>query len=109
MQEERVKIRLPNAREKLQTLFPEDNRGDIRIEFGPKSFKLQKAFLRLESAYFKKAFNANQQVLTIQQKFNVPASSLSPRTSPTSSSVSTASPSNSPAPKFSTTSPSSSS
>lgn len=34
MIEERIKIRLPNAREKLQSLFPEDSRGDIRIEFG---------------------------------------------------------------------------
>lgn len=34
MLDERIKIRLPNAREKLQSLFPEDSRGDIRIEFG---------------------------------------------------------------------------
>jgi hypothetical protein len=47
MSEDRVRIRLPNAREKLQSLFPEDNRGDVRIVFGKRSFKLQKAFLRL--------------------------------------------------------------
>ncbi len=47
MTEEKIKIRLPNAREKLQPLFPEDNRGDIKIIFGKKIFKLQKAFLRI--------------------------------------------------------------
>jgi hypothetical protein len=47
MTEDKIKIRLPNAREKLQSLFPEDSRGDIRIEFGERQFKLQKAFLRL--------------------------------------------------------------
>ena len=31
MHEDKIKIKLPNAREKLQTFFPEDPRGDIRI------------------------------------------------------------------------------
>lgn len=47
MIEEKMRLRLPNAREKLQTLFPEDPRGDIRLIFGKRQFKLQKAFLRL--------------------------------------------------------------
>jgi hypothetical protein len=47
MQDDKIKIRLPNAREKLQTLFPTDTRGDITIEFSERQFKLQKAFLRL--------------------------------------------------------------
>jgi hypothetical protein len=47
MSEEKMKLRLPNAREKLQGLFPDDPRGDIRIIFGKRVFKLQKAFLRL--------------------------------------------------------------
>lgn len=65
MHDGHIKIRLPNAREKLQTFFPEDPRGDIKIEYGSKQFKLQKAFLRLESSYFKKAFTSNQVVLSI--------------------------------------------
>ena len=47
MQEDKIKIKLPNAREKLQQFFPEDPRGDIKIDYGNKHFKLQKAFLRL--------------------------------------------------------------
>jgi hypothetical protein len=69
MSDEKVKIRLPNAREKLQSLFPEDNRGDVRIVFGKKSFKLQKAFLRLESGYFKRTFAQPTEVLEIKQDF----------------------------------------
>jgi hypothetical protein len=56
MSEEKIKLRMPNAREKLQALFPEDVRGDVRIVCGKRQFKLQKAFLRLESAFFKRSF-----------------------------------------------------
>jgi hypothetical protein len=84
MSEDKIRIKLPNAREKLQPLFPEDNRGDIRIVFGKKSFKLQKAFLRLESGYFKKTFAQNTETLEIKQPFNVPLHPLRKHTSPTS-------------------------
>ena len=92
MHDERIKIKLPNAREKLQNLFPEDNRGDIKIEFQGRNFKLQKAFLRLESTYFKKAFTSNQVTLTINEKFNVLSPSHSLTILPMSLSVFTVSP-----------------
>lgn len=69
MSEDKIKIRLPNAREKLQPLFPEDNRGDVRIVFGKRSFKLQKAFLRLESGFFKKTFAQPTEILEVKQDF----------------------------------------
>jgi hypothetical protein len=51
-----IRLKIPTARSKLQGSFPEDPRGDIKIIIGKKVLKLQKAFLRLESAYFKKRF-----------------------------------------------------
>lgn len=72
MSEEKITIRLPNAREKLLTHFPQDNRGDIRIIIGQKMFKLQKAFLRLESGYFKKIFaQQTADMIEIKEPFNV--------------------------------------
>jgi hypothetical protein len=47
MSEDKIRIRLPNARDKLQQFFPEDIRGDVKIIYGKSSFKLQKPFLRL--------------------------------------------------------------
>lgn len=84
MMDEKIKIRLPNAREKLQPLFPDDNRGDIKIQFGKKSFKLQKAFLRLESAFFKRTFSQTNEILEIKQDFNVAPPLPRKITSPTS-------------------------
>lgn len=84
MIDEKIKIRLPNAREKLQPLFPDDNRGDIKIQFGKKSFKLQKAFLRLESAFFKRTFSTTNEILEIKQDFNVTFNPLRKPTSRTS-------------------------
>jgi hypothetical protein len=40
-------LKIPTARSKLQSSFPEDPRGDIKIIIGKKVLKLQKAFLRL--------------------------------------------------------------
>ena len=54
MEVEKIKLKFAHAREKLQSLFPDDSRGDVKIVQGKKTYKLLKAFLRLESAYFKR-------------------------------------------------------
>ena len=54
MSEELVSIRIPTAREKLKSQFPEDPRGDFTLIFKSKVFRLQKPYLRLDSGFFKK-------------------------------------------------------
>lgn len=64
-----ITIKIPKAREKLQVHFPEDPKGDLRLVFKSKSFNLQKAYLRLESGYFKRACTPTTNLLEIKENF----------------------------------------
>ena len=49
-----------NSNGKLLSMFPEDPHFDFTIEFNNKSYKLQRAYLRLETDFFEgraKVFN----------------------------------------------------
>lgn len=66
MNEDCIQIRIPNAREKLKACFPQDPKGDIRLVFKSKVFNLQKAYLRLESGYFKRVCSPGTNLLEIK-------------------------------------------
>lgn len=42
-----IKISIPTSSDKLKQNFPEDPKGDIQLIFKNKTYKLQKAHLRL--------------------------------------------------------------
>ena len=71
MSEEIVSMRIPTTREKLKVNFPEDPKGDFSLVFKSKVFKLQKAFLRLDSGYFKRICTSQTNILEIREDFNV--------------------------------------
>ena len=59
---------------KLEQYFPNDPYSDITIIFCSKNYKLQKAYLRLESDYFAESFEsetASSKLLLIGKKFEV--------------------------------------
>ncbi len=64
-------LKIPTAREKLLPNFPNDQRGDIKIIFKSKVFVLAKAYLRLESGYFKKVCGPNVTSDEIKENFSV--------------------------------------
>lgn len=50
-----IKLKIPTSNSKLQQNFPNDPKSDIIINFkNKKTFRLQKAHLRMESNYFMK-------------------------------------------------------
>lgn len=67
-----VVLKIPTTREKLLQNFPCDEaRGDIKIIFKSKVFNLCKAYLRLESNYFKKICSQPCPMVDIKENFNV--------------------------------------
>lgn len=70
-QEQKLRLKIPTARSKLQTSFPEDPKGDIKIIVGKKVFKLQKAFLRLQSSYFQRKLSPDISLLNIEDNLDV--------------------------------------
>ena len=71
MSEKTVCLRIPTAREKLQVNFPQDPKGDFKLVFQSNVFNLQKAYLRLESAYFKRVCTSKTNIHEIKEDFNV--------------------------------------
>ena len=71
MSDDCVTLKIPTAREKLKSGFPEDPKGDFRLVFKSKVFSLQKAHLRLESGYFKRVCTPNVNILEIKENFDV--------------------------------------
>ena len=65
-----VLIHIPETKEKLRPLFPEDPRSDIVIMHKGKSYLLRKVFLRLHSNYFKSSIGFNTESLEISKNFN---------------------------------------
>lgn len=64
-----VNLKIPTAREKLRTAFPNDPKGDFRLVFKSKVFSLQKAYLRLESGYFKRVCSPSINILEVKENF----------------------------------------
>ena len=60
-----VLIQIPESKQKMRVYFPEDPKGDITIIFKEGSYKLQKAFLRLYSNYFKTHISFTSNVLQL--------------------------------------------
>ena len=71
MSDDCIEIGLRSAPSKLKQVFPNDPKGDIQILYHGKSYKLQKAHLRLESHYFRKNLSMGRSILEIEADFKV--------------------------------------
>ena len=58
-------IQLPVSK-KLEQFFLQDPHSDVELSVSTKKYKLQKAYLRLESEYFRKIFQQNPSVDTFE-------------------------------------------
>ena len=67
-----IMIKLP-VNPKLEQYFPNDPHSDITIIFGQKNYKLQKAYLRVDSLFFSDAFETDKSLnlLVIGKKYDV--------------------------------------
>lgn len=69
MGDEMIELNLDTVSEKLRELFPNDSRGDVTIIFREQKFKLQKAYLRLQSKYFESVLCGKRTILEIDGDF----------------------------------------
>lgn len=71
MGDEMIQLNLDTASGKLREMFPNDSKGDVTIIFRNQEFKLQKAYLRLQSKYFESKLCGKRTILEIDGDFQV--------------------------------------